>query len=372
MKDYTKAVEIIRGYLKHMLPSASIDRGGSQLELRVAIGREVEVIRLAEPNLDDIEAALNGGHPAKYINGQIRDATLRALICLGKGGMAPHVDLSNDLINEDLDWTRQCRLDTEFSQETAAILVSKLMTLRAVADKILQSNLPLPDVAKEREILDSLVSYFDQHQHLNSRGVSTESLRYIKAAAFLWIRELESLKRSERSERAKVQRSIKYFEVVEQFWALTPYNRLQLPPIINDYIAYLGQTESDDSSDVPAPSINIGALLRKVDRRLEERWQGAWEALKSDNPDKVSQAVNSMVEVLDQVIGHVCQGRAFQDVLAERYGGQQDVIVKKRAYIASLKSTLHSVKHETNPQPRWLAEDLIHAAEGIIRTLLRE
>jgi hypothetical protein len=372
MKDYTRAIETIRTYLAKMLPAATIVRGAGPFELSASVAAEREVLRLDEPMLEDLEAALEGRQPAKYINGQIRDATLRALVALGKSGMAPHVDLSNQLLREDLDWRVRCRLDLSLSQEVAAKLHEKLLALKAVATKLLQSDLNLPDVEKEREILDSLVSHFEQHKTLNERGVSAESLGYLKAAAYLWVRELESTKRSERSERVKVQRSIGYFEVIEQFWLLTPFDRIALPHIVHDYIAYEGSTDVGTGVDSQGPSINIGPLLRILDRRLEERWRGAWEALKSDNPDNVSQAANSMVEVLDQVIGHVCGGREFKDVLAERYEKQKDVVLHQRAYISSLKSALQSVKHETNAQPRSMAEDLFHAAEGIIRTLLRE
>ena len=49
-------------------------------------------------------------------------------------------------------------------------------------------------------------------------------------------------------------------------------------------------------------------LLEKFDASLMRRWEGAWAALESDNPDHLSQAANSMVELLDQVLGKVCAG----------------------------------------------------------------
>jgi hypothetical protein len=371
MTDYTKAIEQIRSYLAHMLPFAGIRSSTVRREITVSVGAQSEVLSLSETMLEDLEEALNGGHSAKYVNGQIRDATLGPLIWLGQRGMAPHVVLSNQLINEDLDWDCQIKIDLELGSESAAILNGKLVALREVADRMLQSDVSLPDIQQERDIVDSLISFFEKHNHLNSRGVSSTSLSYVKAAAFLWIREMEASLRTEPSERVKAERSKKYFRLVEQFWLFSPFDRIPLPKLLRDFIAYESDSAPGGSTDDPGPSINVGVLLRRVDPRLEARWQGAWEALQSDNPDKVSQAANSMVEVLDQVISHTCQGRPFRDVLASRFPGQQDVIEKKRAYISSLKNTLHAVKHETNPQPPDLAEDLFHAAEGIIRTLLR-
>jgi hypothetical protein len=75
--------------------------------------------------------------------------------------------------------------------------------------------------------------------------------------------------------------------------------------------------------------------------------------------------------VLDKVVDRVCAGKPFKDVLAARYPQQEKVVLAKLAYVSALKSSLQSVKHETNPQSVDTAQDLMHAAEGIIRTLLR-
>jgi hypothetical protein len=101
------------------------------------------------------------------------------------------------------------------------------------------------------------------------------------------------------------------------------------------------------------------------------RRQGARAVLRSDNPDRVSQAANSMVDVLDQVIDRVRGTKEFADYLAERFPKHAAGISAQRTFITTVKSSLHTVKHHTQEQPPELAEHLMEVAESIIRMLLR-
>ena len=93
--------------------------------------------------------------------------------------------------------------------------------------------------------------------------------------------------------------------------------------------------------------------------------------LTSDIEDRVSQATNSMVEVLKGVIGAVCGSREFRDVLNEQYPDSSEFILKTRAWISETKDGLERVKHHPDAQSPILAEALMEAAELIIRVLLR-
>jgi hypothetical protein len=215
-----------------------------------------------------------------------------------------------------------------------------------------------------------IIAHYEKTGHLNSPDASGESLSYLKGAALCWILELEEKKSATASERLKVAQSIRLFELLQEFWLVRPFDRIPLPPIVRDYISQRG-TAGKRVGAVCGPSLDIGPQLRKLDPRLEERWRGAWQAVQSENPDKVSQAANSMVEVLDKVIGGICGEREFKDILAERYPLQEKFVLAQRATISALKQSLQAVKHETNAQSVHTVEDLMHAAEGIIRTLMR-
>lgn len=366
--NYQAALEVIVKYLKHHLPGASIAGYAGQLAIDVEIGSERQRLSFGDHQLDDLDVALTDGTvSAPYKNGLIQDMTFGALVAIGKRGMAPDVRVSSLLTNGNVDWRKHVTVATSFDAETSRKLYEGLKHLDSFAARLLGSA-AVPAIADERKVMESMTEWYEKKGNLNSSAASGESLSYLKAAAYIWLRSLEADMDGDTSKRVRSAKSIRVFEVAEKFWLLRPYSRIPLPPIFDDYIS---QKTTNDTAGALGPSIDIGPQLRKVDPRLEERWRGAWQALGSDNPDRVSQAANSMVEVLDQVISRVCDGREFKDVLAERYPMQEKVVLAQRAMIGTLKETLHAVKHETNSQSVHTAEYLMHATEGVIRTLLR-
>lgn len=370
-RDFTLPFNVIKKYVEQQVPGLTFEMMGNALTARVRLGAQQGIVSCSQEDLSDLEEALtNSTQPAKYKNRLIRDVTLRALVAVGKQGMAPEVDVSKLIVNEELDSAQVPPMTTSFDQETAKRLYDGLKLLDALAVQLTTSDARVPEIENEHKVMAPIIAFYEAKGHLDSSGVSKESLAYLKAAAFCWILELEEKRNAITSRRVKGAQSVRLFELLEKFWLVHPFDRLALPPIIRDYISQR-PAMTKIGPGVSGPSLEIGPQLKKLDPRLEERWRGAWQALLSENPDKVSQAANSMVEVLDKVIGHVCGGRPFKDVLAERYPKQVTVIVAQRATVAALKESLHSVKHETHAQSVHTAEDLMHAAEGIIRTLLR-
>jgi hypothetical protein len=364
------AIGVITRYIEHWVPGVAAARVGDTLTIQASRGADRVAIPYDTQQLRVLEQAIaDSSLPAGYKNGVIRDSALRALYAVGVKGMAPDIEVSKLITDEDLEWNTRVRVTVSFDPETAKKLYEELKALDAVAQELSASDLPLPDIASEHEVMASIIEYFEKEGHLNSPDITGKSLSYLKAAALSWILELEAQKRATSSPRVRAAQSIRLFDLLERFWLLRPWDRIPLPPIVRDYLAQRGDLGKVVPS--PGPSLDVGPQLRKLDTRLEERWRGAWQALQSQNPDKVSQAANSMVEVLDKVIDRVCAGKPFKDVLAARYPQQEKVVLAKLAYVSALKSSLQSVKHETNPQSVDTAQDLMHAAEGIIRTLLR-
>jgi hypothetical protein len=367
---FQAGISAIVRYIEHWQPGISIERtGGETVEIVVRGGAKEVVLRYGA-ELDDLERALKDENlPAPYKNGVIRDYTRGALIAVGKQGLAPDVDVSKLVLDEKLDWNRRVRLRTSFDAETSKKLYEGLKVLDAFAQSLTKAEVAVPEIETEHEVMASMITHYERTGSLNEDALG-ESLSYLKAATLLWIQELEEQKRSSASPRLKTARSVRLFEPLGGFWGQQPWNRIPLPSIAREYIAQRPEAVNG-APHGPGPSLDIGPQLMRRDPRLEERWRGAWEALRSQNPDKVSQAANSMVEVLDKVIGCVCNSRPFREVLAERYPKQEEVVLTKLKYVSALKTSLQSVKHETKEQSMDTAQDLMHASEGVIRTLLR-
>ena len=237
--------------------------------------------------------------------------------------------ISKLVVAEELDWNLHVRLITSFDAETAKKLYDGLKALDALAAELMESEVALPDVRKEREVMASMISALrTQAGHLNSRDVTGESLSYLKAAALCRVLDLEEKKAATVSPRLRAAQSVRLFEILEQFWLLRPFDRIPLPPIVSDFLSHRA-AKAKTIASVPGPSLDVGPQLKKRKPRLEKRWHGAWQALSSENPDKVSQAANSMVEVLDKVIARICGDRQFKEVLAERYPMQVTFVLSR-------------------------------------------
>jgi hypothetical protein len=96
----------------------------------------------------------------------------------------------------------------------------------------------------------------------------------------------------------------------------------------------------------------------------------------SDNPDAVSQAVNSMIEVMSEVISFVRNKRTgnppLKDILPTILGseGQSDWVLATHKWISETKSALQSVKHNTAAQSKHIASAAMTSAESVVLILL--
>lgn len=285
--------------------------------------------------------------------------------------MVPQWRITDILLKEEeRDWATSLRVQTQFDAETAKALYDGLETLATSLKLTLKSDIDLPDVRAELGTVENLITYYEKQGHLNDRGAELGSLSYLKAAAVCWILKLEDAKAATSSPRARAAYDEKIFGVVQRFWVAEPMNRVEPPPALRDYIAQRNRA-SRATEPAHQPRFDIGPALEKLDPRLKARWEGGWAALRSENPDRVSQAANSMVEVLDQVIDRIRGAREFRDYLSDRFAEQADVVLATRTWLSKVKESLQTVKHHSKEQPAPLAEDLMHQAESIIKLLLR-
>ena len=161
---------------------------------------------------------------------------------------------------------------------------------------------------------------------------------------------------------------------------------------LKQYLRYLTSLEAepflpllgpvpDDSSDcahIPGQSVpdeeqkKLDKLLDELDPRLRRRREGAWGALRSKNPDRLSQAANSMVELLDQVIAQVCKGTDLATYLKDKFQTHQETawVNATRQWIGRTKDNLHGAKHHVDSQSERLTKALLKNAEAIVLVIL--
>jgi hypothetical protein len=159
-----------------------------------------------------------------------------------------------------------------------------------------------------------------------------------------------------------------------------PFERVPPPECAKEFIIRQAQTatqvpfELEKNVISPIQAKNIENLLNLLDPRLVKRYRGAWEAFRSNNPDRLSQAANSMVELLDQVIGQTCQGTTLNDYLIDKFGSPEESkwVDVTRKWIAETKSNLHRIKHHKDYRSEQLTESLLKNAEGIMQLILKD
>lgn len=83
-------------------------------------------------------------------------------------------------------------------------------------------------------------------------------------------------------------------------------------------------------------------------------------------------APNSMVELLDQVIGQVCKDVDLATFLTKKYQTHQKTksVNATRKWIQQTKDNLHSAKHHVEHQSERLTKALLTTTESIILVIL--
>ena len=241
--------------------------------------------------------------------------------------------------------------------------------LKIALSALVDGEVLVPEIAHDIEVLGNLVSYYEANSHLHSPMAEVESLSFLKAAAIAWIMDLERKKALQASQRARLAYDNRIFEIAAEFQS-QPWNRVKVPAAMSDYVA-LNKAESTSAKEVIRQHVELERLLGELDGRLKERWLGAWEALGSENPDAVSQAANSTVEVLTQVISRLCGEETFEDYLKRRFPEQVAMASALRKWIKETRDGLERVKHHPSKQDRSTAEVLMSGTEIIIKLLLR-
>jgi|GEM_PF-1542608 hypothetical protein len=204
-----------------------------------------------------------------------------------------------------------------------------------------------------------------------------ENLSYLKAAAVCVIMEKEKAKQEADIPRIRKALDAEIYSIVSGIRD-DPFRDIKLPEAIHDYAIQQGPGNTPKRPKYVREAVpdeeqsKLDKLLDHLDPRLRRRREGAWEALRSDNPDRLSQAANSMVELLDQVITQVCKDTELATFLTRKYQTHQKTewVDATRKWIRETKDNLHSAKHHVDHQSEQLTKALLTTAESILLIIL--
>jgi hypothetical protein len=363
-------------FLKWLAPEATVQLV-PEFTFRIALREEQTDVRFDRSEMEDFEVALEKFRNTNYFYTLENRIRFRIFIALGSKGLIPYVPISEQLLREKGEWLKALRADVAFDAGFSAVLYQGLEPLLASINKTLASGLKLPEVEAEKSVVDSLMTYYNEKGHLNSTGVSIESLSYLKAAAVCAIMEKEKARAAASIPRVRKAIDAEIYSIVSAIRD-DPFRDIKLPEAIHDYVLQRGEVAPSKTptyvrQEVPDPEQSkLDKLLEQLDPRLRRRREGAWDALRSDNPDRLSQAANSMVELLDQVIGQVCKDVDLATFLTKKYQTHQKTewVNATRKWIQQTKDNLHSAKHHVEHQSEQLTKALLTTTESIILVIL--
>ena len=378
-----KAVEFIIGVVNELDNEADVlfDRHSVNLFIYrfrvISKGEEVD-FEFRRALMDDFEIAIEKYKGTDYYYTLENALRFEVYIALGSKGLLTDFDISEQILREKGEWLKRCSVAVSFDAKMTEALNNGLKRLSDFLGQVASAHdLDLKDMTIEKDYIDGLIEYSEKHGHLNSEGVGVESLGFLKAGAVCEIIEKEKQRSQVQIPRVKKEIVKDIYRIVKTL-RQAPFLGIKLPECIHDYnTAYRHQSIQSTQQVQPAkPNYQkderLDALLDKLDPSLKKKRAGAWIAFQSENPDRLSQSANSMVELLDRVIGLVCVEGELAEVLSDKYGTSEETqwIDATRSWISQTKSKLHRVKHHPDYKADILARTLLESAETIMTALL--
>jgi len=375
-ESFEKSGRYIKEFLKWLVPDAAVKQV-PEFIFQIDLRDDRTKVRFDRSEMEDFEVALEKFPNTNYFHTLENRIRFRMFVALGAKGLIPYLQISSELLREKGEWLKNIRSSAAFDLDFCEVLYKGLKLLSASIAKTLSSGLNLPEVQAEKRRVDSLVKFYEKQMHLTSSGVSMESLSYLKAAAVCVIMEKEKSRQVADIPRVRKAIDADIYSIVSRIRD-DPFRDIRLPEAIHDYAIQQGATNTPKTptyvrQSVPDPEQSkLDKLLERLDPRLRRRREGAWEALRSDNPDRLSQAANSMVELLDQVISQVCKDTDLASFLTKKYETHQKTewVDATRKWIRQTKDNLHGAKHHADEQSEQLTKALLTTTESIILVIL--
>lgn len=374
-----KTIAYISEFVQTLMPNAEI-QVVPEYRFIIRVNGERKEASFGSDEVDDFEIALEQYRNTNYFHTLENRIKFRIYILLGKAGLLKDFDISSEILTEKGEWLKTYRVDIAFDKWFSQILHEGLKYLSNTLDSILANKkLKLDDVREDKEHVDTLIQYYEEHMHLTSKGASMQSLAFLKAAAVAVILEREKKKKESRIPRVQKGLDQEIYSIVEKIRE-EQFRDIKLPECIYEYAIQQTDTTEEkiiakkikDTISDNVTNRKLGMLLEQLDPMLNKRREGAWLAFKSNNPDRLSQAANSMVELLDQVIGKSCKDLELAQYLTNKYQTHEETkwVDATRKWISETKSNLQRVKHHTSYSHERLTETLLTSAESVMLVIL--
>lgn len=374
MTENKNAIKYVLDFVSELLPHSSATIGHDyQLTIRTKDGHVS--VYIGHDLIDDFGEALKKDHRNNYYYTIENRIKFKIYEELGPKGMIPNFDVCSAILEEKGDWAKWVRTSVSFDSSFCKVLGNGLNLLSDNLGSILaSSDIDLADIEADKKRVDELIKYYEKKGHLTDGGAEIESLSFLKAGAVCELLELDQKKNKSNIPRVRKGYDKEIYAIVSTL-RREPFRDIQLPECIHEYAAYKktsGQRDAEQAITITVDVDKLDGLLEKLDPKLKRRRQGAWQAFRSENPDRLSQAANSMVELLDQVIGHVCQNTTLAKYLESKYHSSKDTkwVDATRKWISETKNYLHGIKHHVDERSEQLTERLLHGAESIMLVVL--
>ncbi len=378
-----KAVEFVFSVLNDLDSNAEVFFDQQSVNLfiyrfKVTSKEEKVEFQFSRSLMDDFEVAIEKYKGTDYYHTLENGIKFDIYIALGSKGLLTDFDISSEILSEKGQWLRRYSVTATFKDKILETLNNGLKRLSGFLEQVLSDhNLDLGDVKVEKEYIDGLIRYYEKHGHLNSEGVGIESLGFLKAAAVSEI--IEKDKERSQTQIARVRKEIdREIYLIIQELRQPPFLGIKLPECIYDFNDANKQIDVQRTQKMAHVKTEyqmgdkFNELLDMLNPNLKKKRIGAWMAFHSENPDKLSQSANSMVELLDQVIDQLCANKKLAEYLEDKYGTSEETqwIDATRNWISQTKSKLHRVKHHPDYNAVVLARSLLDSAETIMIALL--
>ena len=228
--QFERSTRYIVDFLKWLAPEATVKQLPGHT-FRINFGEEQTDVRVDQSEMEDFEIALEKFQNTAYFHTMENRIRFRFFIALGLKGLISYLPISSELLKEKGEWLKNLRTDVTFNPEFSAALHQGLKLLAASIGKTLASGLKLADVEAEKNVVDSLVGYYEEKGHLNSTGASMESLSYLKAAAVCAIMEKERSRASASVPRVRKAIDVEIFSIVSAIRD-DPFRDIRLPEVL--------------------------------------------------------------------------------------------------------------------------------------------
>lgn len=335
--------------------------------------------------MEDFEIAIRKYPETDYYYTLENTIKFKIYVSLGQEGLIPNLDISSELLSERREWLKDYSGDEVFARKLYSVLHTGLIKLYHFLNTILKNKtlkkhkLELKDLKDDKEYIDGLLVWYDESDGTFFSGrPNIESLGFLKAAAICEIIEKEKLKKEEQITARVVKEIDKEIYGIVSELRKSPFLGIRLPECIYEYAKQ--NKKQTQSKAVEAERLviekeqenKLDSLLDQLNPVFRKKRQGAWKTFISDNPDRLSQSANSMVELLSQVIDSVCKDRKLAEYLKEKYETREETewIEATVKWVSETKDNLQRVKHHTEYKLEKIAKTLLEHAESIILILL--